>query len=267
MLPNTLNRYRAWAEFAAGKAVPDSKPTNLSIGLTNHCNFHCVYCDEHRPGNKVPRASLEGAVYEDLIALVETSHTIAWHGISEFFLDRRFFELVERSGKAGALLSLNTNGSVFTERHLEALATYPAPINLNFSLDAASADVYKAVRGFDFDRVIANIRRYLAAMPGRPSWTWTSLSYVITKTNVHEMVPFVQLAKELGIKAVVFYRLHAYEGMNWKVQTAAGTEFDYKAECVENVREVYNDNVRRADALAKQLGLHVTMPAELPSHG
>ena len=66
---------------------------------------------------------------------------------------------------------------------------------------------------------------------------------------------------------MVFYRLHAYEGMNWKVQTAAGTEFDYQAECVENVRETYNDNVRRADALAKQLGLHVTMPAELPSHG
>jgi MoaA/NifB/PqqE/SkfB family radical SAM enzyme len=267
MLSNALNRYQAWAEFAAGKETPESKPTELSIGLTNNCNLHCVYCAEQRPGNSTPRARLEGEVLDDLMALVPYAQAIAWHGISEFFLDRRFFEVVECSAAASALLTLSTNGTVFTDRHARALTEYPAPICINFSVDASSAAVYREVRGFHFDTVLANIRRYMAAFKQRRRETWSTLSFVIARCNVHEMEPFVRLAHDIGVKGVIFYRLHSYEGLDWKVKTAVGTEFDYRAQRVENFPDLYNANARLAAVTASELGIDLNVPAEFAGDG
>jgi len=258
---NVRNRYLALHEFARGEVVPHSLPTILQLAMNNVCNFKCVYCSDHRVGNTIPRSRLDGATWESLLHLLPNMSELAFHGISEFFVDKSFFDVVERCAKAGAALSLNTNGSVATDKHVAVLASYPGRIDVNFSLDAASAPVFTRIRGFDFERVIRNIKAYVAAFAPRRATTMLSTSFVICRSNVEEMVPFVRLSKELGVDEVKFYRLHEYGSLAWNITAPDGTPFDYRDECTDHFKEVHDRNVKAAIAEAERLGIRVSIPA------
>jgi MoaA/NifB/PqqE/SkfB family radical SAM enzyme len=259
--PNLKNRYQALWEFQRGVAVPASYPTVLQIALNNLCNFKCVYCTDQREGNTIPRSQLDGRTWEDVLHALPFAETLAFHGISEFFVDKKFFDLVERCAAAGANLSLNTNGSVATPKHVEVLTNYPGHLEVNFSIDAATREVFTRIRGWDFDRVIRNIRTYVESFKARKHSTHTSVSFVITRSNVHELVPFVRLAKDLGVREVKFYRLHEYGTLAWEIVAPDGKPFDYRSECTDHFKELYNEHVRAATAAAEELGLSFEMPA------
>lgn len=263
MQGNVLNRYRALWDLARGVPIPEAAPTILQIGLSNRCNFHCVYCPDHFRGSSVPRQQLDDTTLDDLLRFVPMLQSAAFHGVSEFFVERRFFEIVERCAEAGVELSLNTNGSVLTPKHLAALGDYPAALMVNFSLDAASAEVFRRIRGFDFDRVFRNICQYLERFRTRRAGTWTSLSFVIMKSNVGEMTTFVRLGRALGVNSLVFYRMHEYDGFDWRTTTVDGEPFDYLQECTNEFAAEYNQQVSAATELAEKLGIHVQMPALL----
>jgi MoaA/NifB/PqqE/SkfB family radical SAM enzyme len=205
---NQKNKYRALWEFARGVANVATTPPTLQIARTNICNFRCVYCTDHRAGNNIPRTKNEGETWQRLLQLIPRSETLSFHGISEFMIDPEFFDIVRRCTEAEASLFINTNGSVCGERHLDALVNYKGYLSMNFSLDAATPETFKRIRGRDFERIIRNIKTYVERFEPRRDQTWISLSFVITKSNVHEMATFVSLAKELKANAIKFYRLH-----------------------------------------------------------
>jgi MoaA/NifB/PqqE/SkfB family radical SAM enzyme len=258
---NVRNHYRALWEFAHGVSVPQTYPTVLQVALNNLCNFKCVYCTDQRDGNTVPRSKIDGQSWTDLLEVIPFADVIAFHGISEFFIDKNFFDLVERCRAAGTSLSLNTNGSVATPRHIEVLKDYPTYIDINFSIDAASGPTFTRIRGWDFERVLRNIRLYVEAFKGRAHGTTVSISFVILRSNVHEMVPFLHLAKDLGVHDVKFYRLHEYGSLAWQIQAPDGRPFDYRDECTDQFKAVYNQQVLATMSEAEQLGLRLEIPA------
>jgi wyosine [tRNA(Phe)-imidazoG37] synthetase (radical SAM superfamily) len=240
-------------------------PASLQLAKSNICNFKCVYCIDHRQGNQIPRTRLQGRVWEDLQKLIPTSDELAFHGISEFFIDPDFFDLVARAGEAGATLSLNTNGSICTPRHLETLENYPAPIWIGFSLDAATPETFQRVRGQDFWTILRNIKQYIERFASRRDRTVICLSFVVCKSNVTEMLPFVYLAKSLGADTLTIFRLHEYEGLDWEVQVKSGGFFNYRDEYVGRIREEYNRELERARVAAETLGIPAKLPAPLPA--
>lgn len=259
MPANRRNKYLAIWEYANGTERVRSFPANLQIARSNLCNFKCVYCTDHRPGNDIPRTRLDGAQWDALMKLVPRTELIAFHGISEFLIDPAFFDIVAQCAHARVALSLNTNGSVCTPRHVKVLVEHPAAVVMTVSVDAASAQTFRAIRGWDFDRVLANIRTYVEAFRGRP-FSWITLSFVITKTNVHEMADFVRLAASLGVNAVRFNRLHEY-GMNWRVTTKTGGTFDYQLETTRHYAAIYNSQLDEARQAGEDTGIHVELPA------
>jgi len=263
--PNQKNKYRALWEFANGVADVKSIPASLQMAKSNTCNFKCVYCIDHRAGNQIPRTKLEGAGWQGLVELIPQCSELGFHGISEFFVDPGFFETLERSAEAGASLSLNTNGSVCTPRHLEALVNYPAPIWITFSLDAATPETFLRIRGQDFWRILRNVKTYIDHFESRRHPTSTSLSFVVTKSSVHEMLPFVFLAKALKAQTITYFRLHEYEGLDWEVNTPNGHSFNYREECVGKFREEYNRELERARQAAEILGIVAELPAPMDS--
>jgi MoaA/NifB/PqqE/SkfB family radical SAM enzyme len=252
--PNQRNRYQALWEFAHGIAAVESTPPNLQLARSNTCNFKCVYCIDHRTGNQIPRTQLEGRTWDDLLALIPRSATLAFHGISEFMVDPEFFDIVARCAAAGATLSINTNGSVCTTRHLEVLAEYPGGLQINFSLDAATPETFLRIRGQRFWRIVRNIRTYVERFEARPHKAHVTLSFVITKSSVEDMVPFVYLAKALKVDGVKYYRLHEYEGLDWRIETKDGGTFDYRQETTANFAEAYNRAVESTREAADAFG-------------
>jgi MoaA/NifB/PqqE/SkfB family radical SAM enzyme len=259
--PNQINRYRALREFALGARELRTTPASLQIARSNLCNLKCAYCPDHWLGNTIPRTKLEGDTWADLLALIPGSTTMAFHGISEFMMDPEFFDIVERCAAAGVELSLNTNGSVCTPKHVDVLVRYPSPLYVNFSIDAATADTYTRIRGWSFERLLRNIETYVAAFAKRTAPTKTTLSYVILASNVQETADAVRLAARLGIGGVKFYRLHEYSGLDWVVPTRSGGDFDYRAEHTSLIPEQHDAAIDAAEQAASELGIAIEAPA------
>jgi MoaA/NifB/PqqE/SkfB family radical SAM enzyme len=260
---NRLNRYRGQWEFARGTSSVGSTPTDLQIGRSNTCNFKCVYCVDHRIGNTKPRTRLSDAAWTDLSALIPQTEILAFHGISEFFIDPEFFDILKSCADAKATLRLNTNGSVCTTRHLDALRRYPGRIVIDFSLDAATPDTFARIRGWDFWRVVRNIRTFVQCFAERPASTWAAISFVITKSNVHEMVPMVSLAKSLGVDVLTYYTLHDEQYLDWTVEAKHGGRFVYVEETVRNFPEIFNREIERTRKIADLIGMKIEIPAPI----
>ena len=262
--PNQRNKYRAFWELAHGSPRVRSTPPSLQIAKNNLCNFKCVYCIDHRPGNMIPRTRLDGAVWKGLLNLIPNSAELGFHGISEFFIDAEFFEILARCAAAGAALSLNTNGSVCTPRHVEALANYPGFIWITFSLDAASPETFQRIRGQDFTRILRNVKTYIDRFESRRPNTGIFVSFVINRSSVKEMLPFLYLAKALKADTATYFRMHEYEGLDWEVEASHGGTFNYRQECVGSFAEEYNRELEKVRLAAAALGMNVDLPAPLP---
>jgi MoaA/NifB/PqqE/SkfB family radical SAM enzyme len=263
---NQKNKYRALWEFANGMVAVKTTPPSLQIARSNICNFKCVYCIDHRVGNQIPRTKNEGETWQRLARLIPRSEELGFHGISEFMIDPEFFDIIRQCAEAGATLSLNTNGSVCTPKHLDALADYPGYISITFSLDAATPETFLRIRGQDFWRIVRNIKRYMEVFEARRDMTWTCLSFVINKSSVKEMMPFVFLAKSLKVDAIKYYRLHEYDGLDWQVEAKAGGIFDYRNERVIKIGEEYNRELERTRQAAEALGISYELPAPLTQY-
>jgi MoaA/NifB/PqqE/SkfB family radical SAM enzyme len=265
LLPNQRNKYRALWELARGVARVQSTPPSLQFARNNTCNFKCVYCIDHRPGNQIPRTRLEGDAWQGLLDLIPMSSELGFHGISEFFVDPDFFDILSRCAQAGAALSLNTNASVCTPRHLDALANYPGYIWITFSLDAATPETFLRIRGQEFWRVLRNVKSYIDRLEARRSATWISVSFVINRSSVKEMTPFLYLAKALKVDCVTYFRQHEYSGLDWEIEARQGGTFNYRDECVGTIAEEYNLELERVRQAAGVLNISVELPAPVPT--
>jgi MoaA/NifB/PqqE/SkfB family radical SAM enzyme len=260
---NQLNKYQALWELAHGVCEVDTTPPDLQIARSNTCNFKCVYCVDHRVGNSVPRASLTGETWDMLLALIPRSEQLMFHGVSEFLMDPEFFDIVARCGEAGASLCINTNGSVCTPKHLRALQEYPGFLTFVISVDAATPETFKRIRGWQFWRVVKNIRSYVASLKQRTNGTYTIMTFVIAKSSVDDVVPFIYLAKSLGVDTVRFYRLHEYDGLDWRVPTKTDEVFDYREEITSKFAEAYNRQLEAAKQAAEIVGIGLELPAPI----
>lgn len=264
---NRVNRLQGHWEFATHQTQLDATPSWLQIGRSNHCNLHCIYCGDHRPGNSVPRSKLDGAVWESLLAQAERSTMASFHGISEFFLDPEFFSTLARCAAGRVGLFLNTNATVCTPRHLTAIQEYPARLELNISIDAATPETYRRVRGWDFDRLMENVRKFVSAMQARRHSGFTSLSFVIQRSTVHEMTQFVEMAHRLGADEATFLPLIEWENLGWDIVAFDGGRFDYRQEGPSHFAQVFNEHLQAAHDLGDRLNLNVNLPSPMPLAG
>lgn len=261
--PNQVNKYRAAWAFATGRHDLDTIPSALQFARNNKCNFKCVYCSEHREGNTVPRVELNDQTWDMLAELLPRAEYASFHGISEFMIDPKFFEIVGKAAAARAILFINTNGSVCTEKHVQCLADYPGKLVMNFSLDAATPRTYLRIRGWDFFRVVENIHTYVDRLAFRRDRTSFAMSFVVARSNVHEMVPAVYLAKTLGMDTLKFLPLLRYGGLDWVVPTKEGGTFAYHEEELDAIAPTYNQAIEDTKRAAQIVQMMVEIPSLL----
>jgi len=169
----------------------------LWIHTNNSCNLACEHClvGSGPDGDR-------GMETERLFALVDEA---AGLGVERFyftggepFYRRDVFEHVERVTRThGRELRILTNGVLFHGAVLDRLREQdPGRLRLQVSLDGASAATNDPVRGAGtFQKILAGIRSLVEAGFA------PTVSTVITRDNVGEMVEMVRLVKELDAAA------------------------------------------------------------------
>ncbi len=82
------------------------------------------------------------------------------------------------------------------------------------SIDGATKETYEKIRvGSDFNRVVANIKRFIELKRQRKTYfPETILHFVLNKINQHEALYFVEFVKSLGGQTIFFTRLlHSFK--------------------------------------------------------
>lgn len=160
MKESDLN-YIRYINYLHSKAAQRGTPLSGTYELTARCNLDCRMCYIHRrPFDKTAMAGEKPASWWNNLTdtLVEQGMLTLLLTGGEPFLRPDFLQIYEYAHDRGMLVSINTNGSLLTEQHLEALRAR-APQRINVTLYGTSRETYQRLCGDPgaYDRTVNNI--------------------------------------------------------------------------------------------------------------
>ncbi len=206
-----MNRELNRLETVFQKPSLVSSPPVLQLPTGTRCNLRCNFCTERGPAVDHGYADL---TLEDFIPMAEglnwASIVQLW-GWGEPFLNphyRAIFDYVSNSFP-GIEINISTNGTLFDCAWQRRVLEH-GRISVNVSVNAATRASYRCITGKDlFDRLCKNLRSFRAMREeyrGRAR-AFFSVSFVVTRDNLHEMTDFIELAADFGVDHAQFMDL------------------------------------------------------------
>jgi MoaA/NifB/PqqE/SkfB family radical SAM enzyme len=260
MLTPEENFALARREHDDGKTRVDSTPPLLTIESTSICNLRCVMCPHGVGGVERPKH-----MPEELIALLAEPLAAAreaqLHGIGEPLASPAFWRALDSElFHPDCVLNINTNLTLLNDRRLAALLGAKPRLRLNVSLDAATPQTYARIRGADFDEVIGNIRRLVAAR-GTRTRPALFMNMTLMRENIEEAAAFVELAHGLGADRVYLWQMNRAPEAQMKRHTVdrADWRFNYAEQGLWNFPALSNRCLRVAQQRAKELGIPLVL--------
>jgi radical SAM protein with 4Fe4S-binding SPASM domain len=163
------------------------------IEITNRCNLRCIHCGSDsgapRDDELTPR---------ELIDLIDQVAELGCVQVGllggELFLRRDWADAAQRVRAAGMELVLVTNGLLVDDGILGTLVEL-APARVGISIDGATRETYRAIRGADaFERTLEAIDRVAGA--GLPA---VNAITTFHRMNLPEFELFIPLLKGRGV--------------------------------------------------------------------
>jgi radical SAM protein with 4Fe4S-binding SPASM domain len=172
-------------------------PISGGIELTHRCNLACVHCYVNLPSNDRDAQARELTTDEWFRVLDQCADSgVLWLTLTggEPLLRPDFCEIYEYAHGKGLVMSVYTNATMITERHLEMWQRCP-PRALEITQYGWTRETYDAVTdaGAHFDR----FQRGLARV--RASGVAVTLKAIAMKASVHELVPIRDFARKEGL--------------------------------------------------------------------
>lgn len=186
--------YKDWGEEQGLKKI--------SFEYHSICNLRCSYCSEEYYGGKKPAYDVSSFVTKIVgERIIETCESIVWGG-GEPTLDKNFPAMVKQLTEACPKIKQNiiTNSICYSETIADLLKKNR--VNVITSVDAGTADTYKAIRGGDFyNHVFENLFQYAQCNAQN-----IIIKYIIIGKNSSytELKAFVVKTKELNLEKCNF---------------------------------------------------------------
>jgi len=184
-----------------------ARPVCVYLETTNRCNLLCTTCPRTYEELEPP-ADMSWALFTSIVDQVPNLQRAVLHGVGEPMLVKSLPKMVRYLKDRGTYVLFNTNGTLLNEKNGRALIAAGLD-ELRVSLDAATRESYRAIRGKDFfGRILKNVRAFRAlqeregaARPRVSAWL-TGL-----KETLPELPGFVRVAAEIGVREVYLQRL------------------------------------------------------------
>lgn len=179
-------------------------PSFASIETTMYCNLSCPFCIQFQDGTTVRGPHMEAATFEAVAAKLFPHLEVFQPSVSgEPLMSRgleRILELAARHGMRGVY---HSNGTLLNDRLVAMIL--PTLGRLNISFDGATKPTFESLRrGAQFERVLENIRRVVAAARTLPpaERPQIGLACTLQEGNVRELPQLIDLAADLGLDFV-----------------------------------------------------------------
>jgi MoaA/NifB/PqqE/SkfB family radical SAM enzyme len=248
------------SEYDQYRAPP---PRKLTVETTSICNLRCVMCPQAIGVVRGPK-HLPEILAEKLRPVILSATYSELHGIGEPLLSPSFWRLLELFKQNPTCeVVVNSNLIVLTEKMLESIATSRL-FKINISLDAATAETYRKIRGANFETVTKNISRLSDRLRKLEAGRRPRLvmNMTVMKENLQEVPQFVQLAKSLGADEAIVWPINDYGPddslmKSWETNIR-GWKFVYREQVLTDIAELAASTIASAASIAKQIGMEFT---------
>lgn len=172
----------------------------FQIEVTSRCNLQCVMCPVAVLADRWPAFDLPWETFQRTAAAFEKTKWVYLQGWGEPLLHPRLFDMIALAKGAGCQVGFTTNGTRLTLAAGERLLDPDLDL-LSVSIAGATAATHEAIRGgSDFQRLVDNVRRFLALRTERKRTApRVELAFLMTRTNLAELPGAVGLAAGLGV--------------------------------------------------------------------
>lgn len=195
MTKHELKTEAALTQYMFLKATQKKIPLSGTFELTPMCNFTCKMCYVRKTAQEMAQAERSPMTCERWLELARELRSEGMLYLlltgGEPFLWPDFWELYENLCEMGFLISINTNGSMISEKVIERLKKNP-PTRINLTLYGASDETYQELCQVDgmFTKVSENIEKLQKAkIP-------LKLNCSLTPYNVKDLEAIVEYAKQ-----------------------------------------------------------------------
>ena len=176
----------------------------IQVETTTHCNSDCIYCPHTIQHSLWEKRHMSIELFDRIVPYLKYTDLIYLQGWGEPLLNPHIFELIETGKKLGKRVGFTTNGMLLTEKSIGKLLDLGLDI-ISISLAGATALTHNRIRrGTDFEKIITNLKR-LSRIKSEKKSTKPAvhLSYLMLKSNVHELKKIISLARKIAADQVV----------------------------------------------------------------
>ncbi|MBI4949338.1 MAG: radical SAM protein [Deltaproteobacteria bacterium] len=252
------NAELARSEYENGKTVLESLPPVVTFALTTFCNnkIPCLICDRNTRA-KASDSETRGMVIEAVRPLLQTAKIVLLHCGGEAMLSRHFDEVI-RSINPPTRVAFATNAMLLTNKRADLMLEKDIMSKFVVSLDASTPEAYHFMRpSSDFDTVVSNIEYYTSkARKLKREASGVSLNMTVCEANLKDVPTLVDLAVRVGATEVDYNHLNG--GLDHRVKTVDGWEWDYKEQAKFKDKKFHDEMVLEAYKRAKQHGINMT---------
>lgn len=236
---NLLHKYEVFTR----RKILHYPPYRIGIELTNKCNINCIHCIK-KSSYKLGEMKFED--FKTIFAEFPYAISVSLNGVGEPLLHPQFFDVVRhiKSVRPHLITTIFSNGILINESMCyEFIKSGLSKIHI--SLDAASSETYKKVRGVDkFEHILSNIRMLVELKRKLNSKTpLIGINFLLMKENEGELVRFIGLAKELGVDYICEIDTFLFNFGDWKLRELRGMD-SYMSELEAGRQELKKIGVR-----------------------
>jgi radical SAM protein with 4Fe4S-binding SPASM domain len=237
--------------LSAGLAVIEkpararNRPLHLQVEPTNRCNLQCIFCSREKYLGALKDLSLSH--YRNLFLEVMPKR-LTFSGAGEPLLNPKLPEMIALAYKWGCNTVVNTN-FILGEKLAEELVR-SGLTGLRISLDGATPETYKAIRGADaFEKILAGINKvneYKKKL-GKTNPT-IGIEFVVQGRNLKEMPQMIRLGRQYSVHNVNFRPLNLIGKEEREELLRAGLGF-----------EEYSRTLEETSLLSKELAVRTNL--------
>lgn len=195
--------YQTIKHWGQGDTSIPLAPVEASVDPIHACNLLCQHCNAHRYLTGSDNTKMLKMTDEHLINLTKFLgewgvKAVCYGGGGEPTLHPKLNEALYACYFAGMEASIATNGTLFTESLIEAMANTCRWVGI--SVDAATRETYKIGRKADlFNKAILNIEKLAGTCIDLYSKCDVAFKFLVFNYNQHEIYDACKLAKSLGV--------------------------------------------------------------------
>ncbi|XPV77489.1 MAG: radical SAM/SPASM domain-containing protein [Desulfovibrio sp.] len=202
----TMNEQLVQVSCETGKERVSCFPTTMILSPSNKCNFRCKTCLPE--GEKRVLETLDWSAILKLEPIMPYIRTLDVVGGEPLFMDD-FTKILRWAERFQCKVETVTNGYLLDERWRNKLL--PVLENIRVSVDGATDETYKRIRGHDLNTVLKNIAELSKLKLTVGSATpHIEINFVAMRSNVHELGKLVVLASQLGVRQINVIYMHCY---------------------------------------------------------